>query len=310
MKEIARGLHFPEGPISLPDGSAVVVEIESGDLTRILPDSTHSVIGHCGGGPNGAAPGPDGLYFVANDGGFGWADYGDYRVPTGRAEDYIGGRIQSVDPRTGAVETLYTECDGSLLNAPNDLVFDTTGGFYFTDTGTSWQNKVDVGAVYYAKADGSFIAMVAHGLDRPNGIALSPDGNRLYVVDSVSARIWYWDIDSPGVLRPGSTPFAPASATPFYIFDYFAYLDSCAVDAEGSVCVATIGNGGITRIGADGKVQAFFPVPQPDPLVTNICFDVTNPRTAYVTSSGLGLLYSMEWPCEGASLAFEASVPA
>ena len=57
MKQIASGLRFPEGPISLPDGSVVVVEIESGDLSRVTPDGTKSLVGHCGGGPNGAAPG-------------------------------------------------------------------------------------------------------------------------------------------------------------------------------------------------------------------------------------------------------------
>src|SRR5215213_9364667 len=175
MQQIAKDLRFPEGPISCPDGSVVVVEIEAGDLSRVAPDGTKSVIAHCGGGPNGAQPGPDGLYFVANDGGFGWAEHQGYLVPTGRAEDYIGGRIQRVDPKTGTAETIYTECDGAPLNAPNDLVFDVHGGFYFTDTGTSYRGKVDVGAVYYATADGSSIRVAAHGLDRPNGIALSPD---------------------------------------------------------------------------------------------------------------------------------------
>ena len=51
------------------------------------------------------------------------------------ADRYIGGRIQTVDPATGTVTDLYTECDGRPLLAPNDLVFDAHGGFYFTDHG-------------------------------------------------------------------------------------------------------------------------------------------------------------------------------
>ena len=308
MDQIANDLRFPEGPISLPDGSVVVVEIEAGDLTRVHPDGSKTVIAHCGGGPNGAAPGPDGCYYVANDGGFGWAEHDGYLVPTGRAEDYIGGRIQRVDPRTNTAETIYDSCDGSPLNAPNDLVFDADGGFYFTDTGTSWQGKVDVGAVYYAKADGSSITKVLPGLDRPNGIAMSPDLDRLYVVESLTSRIWWWQVDAPGVLRPGSTPFAPAGGTLLYVFDQFCYLDSFAVDAEGSVCVGTLVTGGVSRISADGKLLDFFPVPDHDPLVTNVCFDISDRSKAYVTSSGLGRLYSFEWPCAGARLAYEAEL--
>ena len=50
---------------------------------------------------------------------------------------YIGGRIQTVDIDSGKVTDLYTECDGRPLWAPNDLVFDAHGGFYFTDHGLS-----------------------------------------------------------------------------------------------------------------------------------------------------------------------------
>jgi sugar lactone lactonase YvrE len=49
MKEIARGLKFPEGPIAMSDGSALVVEIEGGNLTRVEPDGTLTVVGRCGG---------------------------------------------------------------------------------------------------------------------------------------------------------------------------------------------------------------------------------------------------------------------
>jgi gluconolactonase len=53
------GLAFPEGPVALPDGSVPVVEIGAARLTRILPSGERDVIAHVGGGPNGAAVGPD-----------------------------------------------------------------------------------------------------------------------------------------------------------------------------------------------------------------------------------------------------------
>ena len=66
------GLSFPEGPVALPDGSVLVVEIGAGRLTRILPGGERGVIAHVGGGPNGAALGPDGHCYVCNNGGFKW----------------------------------------------------------------------------------------------------------------------------------------------------------------------------------------------------------------------------------------------
>ena len=74
MEEVAGDLQFPEGPISLADGSVLVVEIQSGNLSRITPSGSKSVLAHCGGGPNGAAIGPDDHVYVCNNGGFGWAD--------------------------------------------------------------------------------------------------------------------------------------------------------------------------------------------------------------------------------------------
>ena len=77
LQEIASGLRFPEGPVAMPDGSFLVVEIERGTLTRIGADGTISYIAKPGGGPNGAAIGPDGRCYVCNNGGFRWTPEGD-----------------------------------------------------------------------------------------------------------------------------------------------------------------------------------------------------------------------------------------
>ena len=71
VREIASGLRFPEGPIAMPDGSVVLVEIQRGTLSRIdVATGAVEVIAECGGGPNAAAVGPDGAFYVANNGGF------------------------------------------------------------------------------------------------------------------------------------------------------------------------------------------------------------------------------------------------
>ena len=123
-KEIASGLKFPEGPVAMPDGSVILVEIARQTLTRIMPDGKQHVIANLGGGPNGAAMGPKGKIYVTNNGGFNWIKLPDGRTfPGTQPADYKGGSIQVVDPETGKFETLYDSCDGRKLNGPNDLVF-------------------------------------------------------------------------------------------------------------------------------------------------------------------------------------------
>ena len=212
LTELARGLRFPEGPVALDDGSVVLVEIERGTLTRVAADGRVSVIAHCGGGPNGAALGPGGRVYVCNNGGFEWEEVDGFLRPTVQADTYTGGSIQTVDLASGAVSTLYSTCDGRGLCGPNDIVFDGHGGFYFTDLGKTRARDADRGALYHARADGSAIAEVAFPLDRPNGVGLSPDGRRLYVADTSSGRVLYWDVEAPGVLRKPGNAFVPGDA--------------------------------------------------------------------------------------------------
>ena len=58
--QIAAGLRFPEGPVAIPDGSLVLVDIERSTLSRVTPDGKHHVIATIGGGPKRAPIGPNG----------------------------------------------------------------------------------------------------------------------------------------------------------------------------------------------------------------------------------------------------------
>src|SRR5437773_1037003 len=188
MREITSGLQFPEGPVALDDGSVLVVEIKRGTLTRVAPDGRQTIVAETGGGPNGAAIGPDGLVYVCTNGGFEWHEVGGLLVPGNQAHDYAGGRIQRVDLASGRVQDLYTACDGRRLCGPNDIVFDAAGGFWFTDHGKMRERDRDRTRVFYARADGSRIREVLFPLDAPNGIGLSPDGRRLYVAETWNGR--------------------------------------------------------------------------------------------------------------------------
>lgn len=130
ITEMTTGLRFPEGPVAMPDGSIILVEIERQTLSRVSPNGEVSVVAELGGGPNGAAIGPDGRCYVCNNGGFEWLERDGKKLMTGlQHAAYETGSIQAVDLQTGTVETLYTHSDQGQLRGPNDLVFDAHGGF-------------------------------------------------------------------------------------------------------------------------------------------------------------------------------------
>jgi gluconolactonase len=303
MTLLTDGLEFPEGPVAMSDGSIVLTEIKAGRITRVSPDGSKDTLAQPGGGPNGAALGPDGKLYVTNNGGsFVWLDLDGITAPHQPNPEHEGGWIERIDLDSGEVEILYTECDGRRLRGPNDIVFDRHNGFYFTDHGVRDEYQADRTAIYYGKADGSHIHEVARPLDGPNGIGLSPDGSRLYVAETFSGRVWWWDVAAPGELV--HDPSIPHGGTLLAGLPGLQMLDSMAVDADGHVCVATLLNGGITRISPNGERQEFYATEEV--FTTNICFGGADRRTAYVTLSGTGRLVTLEWPAPGFELHYSA----
>jgi gluconolactonase len=293
VRELAHGLQFPEGPIALPDGSVILVEMRRRTLSRVTPDGQVEIVAELGGGPNGAAVGPDGLIYVTNNGGPEWIT--DQQGNTLPLSPVAGsGSIQVVEPRTGKVRTLYDRCDGRPIGSPNDLVFDDHGGFWFTDFGTYRPGSADRGGVYHAHADGSRIERkifaLEHPLQHPNGIGLSPDGKRLYVAETPTGRCLAHDLEAAGVL---------AAAAGGHVLAHLdgQFLDSLAVDGAGHVCVATLVSGAVSDIWPDGsRVDQYL---LPDPIVTNVCFGGHELSTAFATLSMHGRLVAFDWPRPG-----------
>ncbi|HEY1926084.1 MAG TPA: SMP-30/gluconolactonase/LRE family protein [Caulobacteraceae bacterium] len=303
VEVVAEGLQFPEGPIAMADGSVVLVEIQRQSLTRVRPDGKCEVIAHLGGGPNGAAIGPDGKVYVTNNGGFQWVTRPDgITAPHGKPADYKSGSIQRVDLASGKVETVYAACDGRPLRGPNDLVFDKSGGFWFTDLGKSDGDVMQMGHLLYARPDGSKIVRVREGMITPNGVGLSPDEKTVWVAETYTSRVWGFEIAAPGELAQSADMWAPGRV--LGPLPGYQLLDSLAVDGAGKVCAATIVNGGITAFDPDGSTE-HFAVPN-DPIVTNICFGGADMRDAWITSSGRGLLLKTRWPRPGLKLNFNA----
>ena len=303
VTEIARGLRFPEGPVAMADGSVLVVEIARGTLTRVMPDGSTTVVASPGGGPNGAAIGPDGACYLCNNGGFKWHEDEQGLRPVLQADDYTGGRIERVELASGEVSVLYTHCGDIQLRGPNDLVFDAHGGFWFTDLGKVRANDQDRGRVYYARADGDDIACEIYPLFMPNGIGLSPDGSKLYVAETPTARLWVFDVIAPGRVTKEPWP-SPHGGTLLAGSANYQTFDSLAVDADGNVCVATLMNGGITVVSPDGTSKEH--IAMPDIYTTNLCFGGPELRTAFITLSSSGRLVSMPWPRPGLQLAHQS----
>jgi len=298
VRELATELQFPEGPVVMADGSVILVEIRRGALSRVpAGGGAAEVVAEVGGGPNGAAIGPDGAAYVVNNGGFRWSELDGMFLPfdmkdmSNQPPDFAGGWVNRVDLTTGAHSVLYREHDGTRFCGPNDIVFDEAGGFWFTDFGKTRPRDVDRGSLFYATIDGAHIVEAARGLYGPNGVGLSPGGDRVYVGESFTGRLIAWDVESPGKLR---------SPQPTVIEATKGHFDSLAVEADGAIAVAALYHG-VCVIQPDGGHEY---VDMPDRFVTNLAFGGDDLRTAYVTLSGGGRLVSVDWPRPGLRLAF------
>ena len=278
---IAEDLAFPEGPVVMADGSVILVEIHAKRVTRCWGDGRKEVVAEPGGGPNGAAIGPDGALYVCNSGGMGHDG-----SPT------EAGRIERIDIGSGKVERIYESCDGKELGAPNDLMFDIDGNLWFTDLGETDLSAKHFGGLYCARPDGSSITRIFGNAISYNGVGISPDMKTVYTADTYTARVWAFDrrieAQSPRWLATAPGP---------------VMLDSLAMSAAGNVCVATLMPGAITTVTPDGAVST---TAMDDRLVTNIAFGGEDMQDAWITFSDRGALVKMRWSEPGMKLVYNA----
>jgi gluconolactonase len=301
FETLGTGLGFTEGPVVADDGTVFVVDIDGGRVLR-LRDGEVDVVAAPGGGPNGLALETPSTGIVANNGGFLWSEVeGGVRIPIDRSTHtneppgFTGGWLERVNLESGEVTVLQRECAGRPFRGPNDLVFDESGGLWFTDHGKGRHASVDRGGLYYVPPDGSEVREVAFPLLGPNGVGLSPDGSRVYVAETHTGRLWVWDLAGPGVVqategsiavRHGGTCLA---ATPFS-------FDSLGIEADGRIAIGAIGNG-IVVITPDGEEAEVYPIP--GDVTTNIAFGGPDARRAVITLSRSGRVVETSWPRPG-----------
>lgn len=300
---IGENLGFPEGPVVCDDGSVLVVDIDGGRVVRVDGEGTR-VVATPGGGPNGLALGADGCAYVANNGGFLWSQVDGVRIPIDRATHtneppgFEGGWIERVDLASGAVTVLHDSCGDRRLRGPNDLVFDEAGGLWFTDHGKGRHASVDRGGLYYLPPDGGEVREVAFPLLGPNGVGLSPEGDRVYVAETHTGRLWAWDLSGPGAVRPAAGSLAVRHGGTCVVATPYSF-DSLAIEEDGWIVIGAIGDGLIV-VTPDGEEVDVHPIP--GDVTTNIAFGGPDRRRAVITLSRSGRLAETTWPRPGLAL--------
>ena len=299
-------LNFPEGPIYLNDDSVLLVEIARGTLTKVFMNGKKEILCELGGGPNGAAIGPDGYCYICNNGGFEWDISKDKKFmrPILQSKNYKNGRIEKVNLKSGKFQTLYDSCNDIPLNGPNDIVFDKKGNFWFSDLGKVRDRTMDRGAIYWAKADGSKIKEVIHPFMTPNGIGLSPDEKTLYVAETEGGKLYSYQIIGEGEVKKMDFPSSVNGGILMNIEGGLKRFDSLAVEKNGYICVGTLVDGGISVISPSSGLVEFWSLD--DPYITNICFGGDYFKTAFITASYQGMLLKANWHREGLKLNFHS----
>jgi gluconolactonase len=236
-------------------------------------------------------------------------------IPVAAAPGYTGGSIQRVSMADGSFETWCASDSVAApgLRGPDDLVFDSAGGMWFTDWGKPSATERDITGVYYLPAGSRTPVLKMPRRESPNGIVLSPKGDRVYVAETNPRWIVYWELDGPGSIKPN-----PKTLDGAYLlsggFPGGGQPDSMAADDEGNLYAATMivhgldpkATGGITVFSPQGKMLEYIElnIGAPEPLPSNICFGGPDRRTAYITLGGTGRIVSCRMKIPGLKLAF------
>ena len=213
------------------------------------------------------------------------------------AENGPGGRrrIVRTDLAAGEMEVLTDRYDGKRYNSPNDVVVDSRGRIWFTDPLYAPDRSImehSHEAVYRIDADGKVTRVITQpAIGRPNGLAITPDGKTLYVIDSNYIRpdgnrkIWAFDVADDG---------SAGKQRQVYDFGRGRGGDGMRLDSRGNLWVAAGVSAprtanetadvptGVYVISPAGKLLGRIPIPED--VITNLAFGGEDKQTLYVTA--------------------------
>jgi gluconolactonase len=195
------------------------------------------------------------------------------------------------------IKTLASGYNGKPFNNPNDLIADNKGGVYFTDPDffvtTPPQDKT---AVYYIDPAGN-VKRVIDVLVKPNGLVLSPDGTKLYVVETKNKYVYSWDVASDGSVS-GKLSLAELQT------GVDSYADGMAVDIKGNIYIA--GDKGIQVFSPQGVAITTIVLPEQP---SNCDFGGSDFKTLYITAHSNLYSIDLNYPGYAVWRDFLTSVP-
>jgi gluconolactonase len=250
LEKLAGDFKFTEGPTCDRAGNVFFTDQPNDRILRWGVDGKLSTFLQPAGRSNG-------LYFDAQGNLIACAD--------GKNE------LWSIAP-DGTVTVLLKDAEGKLFNGPNDVWVHPDGSLYFTDPfykRNYWQRGPSESPeqVYRLSADRKHLVRVTTDLTKPNGIAGTPDGRRLFVADIGAKKTYRFDIQADGSLA-NKTLFCEAGS------------DGMTLDREGNVYLT---GRGVTVFDATGRQIEQIDVPEK--WTANVCIGGKDRQTLFITAS-------------------------
>jgi len=254
VEKVAGDFRFTEGPIWHPNGFLLFSDIPANTIYQWTPNQKTEIFRRPSGNANANTLDQEGRLISA--------EHSNHRL--------------SRTEQDGTIVTLVNQFQGKRLNSPNDLVVKSDGSIYFTDPPygiKSEQEELGFYGVYRLTPDGKLTLLVKDFVG-PNGIALSPDEEKLYVNDSEKGHIRVFDVKSDGTLENGQL-FAELKDP-----STKGVPDGMKVDQEGNVY--STGPGGVWIFSPSGNLLGRIEVPE---LATNLAWGDDDYKTLYITTS-------------------------